>query len=251
MAPFHCLIFTEDTGQKSFDVVEGLVRKIFYLLGEGAAVELVRIEPGEERARRAMGFNGYQSTTPRDDHRRIDLAAAIVTQFLRVDMPRFVIVHVDGDRRWSERGTTPGGLCELQEIFERNIVRRVKEGLRQKGRPELIERLLYLIPFWSIEAWLYQNSAELQRLCRRDPRRHSRDAELLETWREEPSLLDEAERPKDRALTFQDGYNADLIETFPGRKVYDLDLSFAYCVDEFGRCRPLVAALQAIKYGPR
>jgi len=51
MSPFHCLILTEDTGQRSFDVVEGLARKIFHLLGEGAAVELVDIEPGEERAR--------------------------------------------------------------------------------------------------------------------------------------------------------------------------------------------------------
>lgn len=111
MSPFHCLILTEDSGQKSFVVVEGIARRMLRLLGEGAAVDLVEVEPGDERARRAMGFNGYRSTRPRDGHRRIDIAAAIVTQLLRDDMPRFVIVHVDGDCRWSERGPAPGAIC--------------------------------------------------------------------------------------------------------------------------------------------
>ncbi|HEY0136191.1 MAG TPA: hypothetical protein VGB85_19035 [Nannocystis sp.] len=247
-APFHCLVLTEDSGQKSFDVVEAVARKVLRLLGEGAAIDLVEVEPGDERARRAMGFNGYRSTKPRDDHRRIDIAAAIVTQLLREDMPRFVIMHVDGDRRWSERGRAPGPICELQGLFERNIVRRVREGLRQKGRPELLERLLYMIPFWSIEAWLYQNSTELQKIYSEDPRRHERDAELLAAWREDPSGLDEVERPKARAMTFQDGYNQRLARTFPGRKVYELGQSFTYSVDEFRRCEPLFVALQALKY---
>ena len=248
MAPFHCLILTEDSGQGSFEVVDGIARKMLHLLGDGAAIDLVRVEPGDERARRAMGFNGYRSTKPRDDHRRIDIAAAIVTQLLRDDMPRFVIVHVDGDRRWSERGPASGAICELQGLFERNIVRRVREGLRQKGRPERLERLLYIIPFWSIEAWLYQNSTELQKIYDEEPRRHERDAELLRKWREDPSDLDEVERPKARALTFQDGYNQRLAKTFPGRKVYDLGLSFTHSVDGLKRCEPLFVALKALKY---
>lgn len=246
----HILLLTEDTGQKSFDVVQGIVKKILHLLSEGSAIELVRFEPGDERARRGMGFNGFKSTSKHEYDKRVDLARAIVTQLLRVDMPRFVVVHVDGDRRWSERGEACG-VCENHAIFERHVVRRVRDSLEQRGQIALIERLLYTIPFYSIEAWLYQNSAELQKIVLENPRGHERVAALLKAWRDEPGCLDEVEQPKRQAATIQDNYNIRLMKTFPGRKVYDLGQSFAYCVDAFERCGPLFAALQAIKYVPR
>jgi hypothetical protein len=244
----HVLLLTESAGASGFPVLRELVKKMLHLVGEGAAIQRVEFERADEVARAAMGFNSYKSTHKRDHHKQIDLAAAIATWLLRNDRQPFAVVHVDGDRRWSERGAEDHTVCPNREIFERTIVRRVRELLHRQGHPERLERLLYAIPFWSTEAWTFQNSAELERLCAKHGQRHHADAELLRRWRENPAMLDEEEYPKDRACTIGDRYNFELAQSLPGRKLRDLGLSFSASVDGLERCTPLIETLRTLRH---
>ncbi|MBK9752987.1 MAG: hypothetical protein IPO88_05660 [Nannocystis sp.] len=248
MSALRLLLLTEDTGEQAFATQRALAEKMLHLVAEGCAIHQVRFEPGDERTRVGMGFNAYTSTNKDDYRKKVDLAGAIATHLLRDDIAGFVLIHIDGDRRWSERGADARSLCANRAKFETSIVSRVSETLHQKHRPELLERLLYAVPCWSIEAWLYQNSVELLAICAEHFPRHERDVELLREWRGDPARLDEEERPKDRAQTVQDRFNARLARSLPGRKVYDLGLSFAACVDGLKGCGALNVALESLRY---
>lgn len=244
---FAVLLLTEDSGERAFATFEALARKILHLLGEPCDLSRVVFERADERGRAAMGFNAYKSTSPRDHGKQLDLANAIATRLLRGDEV-FVFVHVDGDRRWSERGPTPP-LCDNQRLFEANVLRRVRAQLEQRGQLERLERLLYVLPFWSVEAWLYQNTAEALKICAEHDPRHERDLSRFQNWAAEPAAIDEVERPKHAAQTFQDRYNARLARSFPAGKAYSLGLSFAYTVDRMKASAPLTEALARVRHG--
>ena len=239
------LLLTEDTGGDASATQKTLAEKMLRLVAAGCAIERIDFATGDKPTRN--DFNAYKSTNKRDYHKKIDLAAAITTHLLRPDIQAFVFVHLDGDRRWSERGDTASTLCMNRSQFETNIVARIQEILRQKQRPELIERLLFVLPFYSVESWLYQNSVELAAICTEHHPHHERYASLLQSWREDPSCLDELEQPK-KASSLQDKYNARLAGSLPARKVYDLGLSFTATVDALKTCRPLITALETLRY---
>jgi len=242
------LLLTEDTGEHAFATQKALAAKILHLVAAGCAIQTIDFQPGDEPTRAGMGFNAYTSTSKRDHRKKVDLAGAIATHLLRDDITPFVLVHIDGDRRWADRGEDPLARCSNQQIFVDTIVPRVEAILAEKGRPALIERLRYILPFWSTEAWLYQNSTELAAICAEHAPRHERDAELLRRWRADPASLDAVVRPKSIATTLQDRYNARLARSLPARKVYDLGLSFAATVDELKACNPLTSALETLRY---
>lgn len=242
------LLLTEDTGEHAFATQKALTEKMLHLVAEGCAVRRIDFQPGDEPTRAGMGFNAYISTESRDYRKKIDLAGAIATHLLRDDITAFVLVHIDGDRNWTDRGEHPLARCSNQEIFVRTIVRPVEAILEQEGRPELIERLRYMLPFWSVEAWLYQNSVELAAICAEHAPRHERDANILRDWRSDPACLDSVVRPKATATTLQDRYNARLARSLPARKIYDLGLSFAATVDGLKACSVLTTALETLRY---
>lgn len=238
------LLLTEDSGEHAYKTFEALAWKILHLIGEGCDLSRVKLERADPRARAAMGFNAYKSTG--DYAKLVDLSGAIATRLLRGDEV-FVFVHVDGDRRWSERAPE-APLCDNQRLFETNVLARVRALLEQRRQLERLERLLYVIPFWSVEAWLYQSDAEALKICDEHAPRHDRDRPRFEAWAADPAQLDEVERPKRVAETFQDRYNTRLARSFPAGKLHRLGLSFAHTVDGLRQCRPLAAALASLRY---
>ena len=78
----------------------------------------------------------------------------------------FVLFHIDGDRTWTDRATS-----ENEAKFDKIVVARVRQLLQ--GRPgstaedaeARLSRLFPVMPFYSIEAWLYQHTAVAIRLC--------------------------------------------------------------------------------------
>lgn len=249
MGMLRCLLLTESNSNQGFATFRLLAEKMLYLLDAGAAIGSVVFERGDERARAAMGFNAYKSTKKQDYGKQADLADIIATALLRTDLPTFVLVHIDGDRRWSDRANN--NPLNNEAVFDRVIVRRVRAILEHRGRLDLLDRILHATPFWCTEAWLYQNSVELAKIAAQNAPRHDADAAILQLWRDSPRELDEVVRPKDATRTFKDKYNVELATTFPGRKVHELGLSFAACVDAMRKCSSLVTQLAALRHDRR
>ncbi|MCY1011916.1 hypothetical protein OV079_41515 [Nannocystis pusilla] len=222
------LLLTEDTGDDAHAVVKSLVEKMLFLVEPGLDSKRLKYPRADERARKGMGFNCYKSRSPRDYAKKLLLAEAIVTHLLRSEGSALVFVHVDGDRRWSERD--PEHLCENVYRFDEEILARVRAILDRHGRVDVIDRIIHVVPFWSVESWLFQNTEEALRILAETRPRYDEALARSEQWQRQPHLLDEQVRPKDE-VAFQAKYNRRLAETrFPARRVNELGLSFAAVV---------------------
>jgi hypothetical protein len=127
----------------------------------------------------------------------------------------------------------------------------IREGLREAllkqnrsedERNERLKRLRLLVPFYSIEAWLYQNTREAARRCEEEGCKQCRPK--LEEWAQGRASLDEVPRPKE-VLCLRDKYNAHLASSgFPADEVYAADASFAHAVEGLLDCSEFTSALE-------
>ncbi|QRN97235.1 hypothetical protein JRI60_51250 [Archangium violaceum] len=98
------------------------------------------------------------------------------------------------------------------------------------------------MPFYSIEAWLYQNTREARRLCEETGCKQCH--EKLAGWEQNRASLDEVIRPKGE-LCFQDTHNAHLASSgFPVREAFAAEASFTHAVEGLLECDELTTALE-------
>lgn len=242
-AQLSVLVLTEDNGGDAHAIVVAVARKLLLLLEPGLDVERISFSRADERARAGMGFNFYKSRNPRDHDKKVSLAQAIATHLLIADFSTAVFVHIDGDGPWSSHD--PEHLCDNVRCFNEDIRERVRALLVRRGCSERLDHLALLVPFWSIESWLFQNTRVALELCRKHHPRYARAVPLFEAWRDMPAALDEYERPKD-AVSFGSKFNRELAENeFPAGKLKRLGLSFTDTLERAGHpaLRRLLASL--------
>ncbi len=214
----RALVLTEDSGKQAHETIRGLLGCMLRLVEPGAVTHgprRVRLEPPDGPIRRRMSGTGWKS---RDQHQRVLLVRTIAAELLK---GHFVFVHIDGDRPWSERDRS-----ENRALYETRLRRSVRAMLRMM-RPDSADALLghlhLLMPFYSIEAWLYQNTAAAIRLCGR----HHEGAHIarFEAWAADRTRLDEIDKPK-AACCLGDTHNATLTRGYPSAAVFDAERSF-------------------------
>jgi hypothetical protein len=209
-------VFPEDNGKDAFDTLCKLL-----------SAALRRIEPhlDETRVRyeHGMSFHEfYRSTRPDDHGRKLTLARSIATHIALRHQPTVAVVHVDADLRWSDRDETH--LCDNLRRFKKEIGTRVAAHLRVDA--DQLDRLLFLVPFWSIESWLYQNTQEALAICAEHHPRYRDAAETFKRWRDAPDRLDDEVHPK-RQIYFGSKFNLRLAGGLPARRLEELGLSFS------------------------
>lgn len=239
------MVLTEDAAKDAYDTVRALAREMLKLLVPSVQTDRISFKPLEdENARRAMHANLWKSTRPLDQPSIRLLIRTIITELLKQD--GFVLYHIDGDRPWAEHASSDN----VHQFHER-MLRPIQDGLRYalgKQQPsestliERIKRLRLLVPFYSIEAWLYQNTREAIRLCAEEgcgqcpPR--------LEAWKLSRASLDEVPQPKE-TLCLRDRYNAHLAHSgFPSIEVFEAGASFSDAVTNLLDCTELLDALE-------
>lgn len=136
------------------------------------------------------------------------------------------------------------------ELFIESLRHDVETNLTQRGLPSdasavqsRLDRICAVTPFYSIEAWLYQNTTCARELCERGCGRH---LELIERWERDRGLLDELTRPK-QALCIGGRENAELAEGFTAAladALYELGKSFHETVERLERCPGIRDALR-------
>jgi hypothetical protein len=232
----NVLILSEDSGKDAFRVVSTLVRSMLRLVDSGTQTHRISFAPLEDgEARLAMYANNWRSSSPRYEQKVRSLARVIATGLSR----GFVFYHVDGDCRWSEAPS------KHEDVFERAVVRRVRNQLmsaRQSSEvDQMMSRLHLIIPFYSIEAWLYQNTKVAIAKCAEFDR--SQCVETFREWARDRAILDEVYKVKER-VCLRDRFNLDLASSsFPAIDVYDARASFNASIERLRISDQLRAAL--------
>jgi hypothetical protein len=161
--------------------------------------------------------------------RSIDLRNLI--QFIATELisGRVVLHHIDGDRPWSK---APGENAEKYEERVRRAVRRcLRERLSEADTEAHLARLVLWMPYYSVEAWLYQNLDEVERIAQGDAELMS----LVAQWRARPAQLEEALKPKDLHPRLGSRHNLWLAEQgWPAARVFGLSLSYRSAVGALG-----------------
>lgn len=269
VARLSVLVLSEDSGRGAHDTLASLARKMFLFIDPASQTQHIRFEPPEnEGARQALRGNLWKSREPRDQPKRRDLIGYIATK-ISEGPASFVLFHVDGDRPFSaveavsgvpgaERVMESENVEKFRQFIEREVLQFIEHRRRRAAEtprrspaslsappvPEM-QQLLLAVPYYSIEAWLFQNIDRARQLCLAHPRCGGAHLPLLEEWARDRGVLDEVDRPKER-LCFRDTHNPTLAGSgFPTEAVYDARKSFAETVDRLLECPMLLEALRS------
>jgi hypothetical protein len=243
--PGRCLsvlVLTEDSASDSHDVIATLTKKTFQMIVEGCQTHRIEFQPADALAKQAT--RGTQWKSARVD--RVSLVRTIANKLLEAEPQGFVVFHIDGDRSWRERSHSENH-ARFGQLIEQPV-RDLIHGLRgEAAADQAMERLFLLIPFYSIEAWLFQNLDRLRRLCQ--TQYAGRDLETVATWEADRGLLDEIWKPK-AAICVKAQHNVVLAEGFPADEAYGVGKSYTEVVDQMMVCAVLETALLATMHSP-
>lgn len=239
----NILLLSEDGSEHARPTLQALLEKMLRLVEGQYRDDGLRFEPPDEAAVAIVRGNMWKSTSPRDEIKVRALRRMLATR-LAEEPPGFVVFHIDGDRRWSERA-----LSENRAKFDKVIAEKVREvlaheqpGWTSDDLDRCMTRLIVLVPFYSIEAWAYQNIRRARELCTRH--HGGRHFDQFDEWERDRSAIDEIVKPKDVGC-LQSKYNRDLAENaFPARKAYDAHASFWATVEALEACDDLRDALR-------
>ena len=231
------LVFTEDGSKDALATIEALTKKLLRYIDPACETHRIRFEPGNEEAREILTANQFKN--PRHG-RRFQLYRYVATQ-LTIEN-RFIVHHVDADRTWGARDADPS---ENAAAIQRDIIDHVRKVLCERFSDEEIDRRLArffrLVPYWEIEAWLYQNTGQALCFCKDRPA--CRCAALLADWKSDRGLLDETRHPSD-LLCFGKHHNEALVQGFPTAEVVAAGKSLAAAVDAMFACDALLHAIE-------
>lgn len=231
------LVLTEDSGADGHATIIALLKRMLRLIAPEYQSHRLGVEPRDEAAQRAVRGTGWKSADPRVT----DMLRTIATKLGRDD--GFVFFHVDGDRPWRDRASS-----ENRAKFEgliRNRVRQLLAGRAVASSADTdrrIARLFLIVPFYSVEAWLYQHTEVALELCR--DHYQGRDVERFDAWRQDRASLEEVVQPKD-AVCLGATHNLALAgPRYPADEVYAAERSYTETVHTLLACDDLTALLQ-------
>jgi hypothetical protein len=243
------LLLSEDTATQAIPVGRALVGAALRLVYPGTRPTPDWFHPAidDPQVKGSLRGNRWKSTRPEDHTNKLRLFRTIATHLLTPD--GFVVFHVDGDRPWSERGTSENA-TKYQDIVVKGVRNQVASHLQRVGRRDELEermgRLFVLLPHYSIEAWLYQATEPAAQAC--VAAGCGRHVLLFRSWAADRHVLDEVDRPKSLTCPGSD-HNEQLARHFPAAAVAGVGKSFHHCVEQLGGSRPLREALASLQDG--
>jgi hypothetical protein len=242
------LVLTEDSGGNAYATVRALAKEMLKLLVPGVQTDRIGFSPlGNPAAEQAMNANCWKSTKPRYERSIRLLIRSLVTELLKPE--GFILYHIDGDQQWSARATSEN-VRKFKDLILQPVQRALDEELPARDPSasvsERMKRFRLLVPFYSIEAWLFQNTREAYRLC--IEKGCGKCQPKLDAWERNRASLDEVDQPKKNTadgLCLRDKYNAQLASTgFPAAQVYEAKASFTQAIDDLLDCDELTALLE-------
>lgn len=254
-APVRIVVLTEDTNKDARVTVEALVRRMLPLVVPNCRIhDCVTFLPTDPREQEAMHGEAWKSDKQIHREARVRLQRYIARRLC--EPQTFVVFHVDGDKPWQERHESDNKrkfdafivlVAQSADAGQRNVQRARQRPSTESNTlpvPDL-DNLIRLMPFYTLEAWLYQNIQGIVDICRRQHDGKHVDAACA--WEAVRHELDELVKP---AEYFRDCvakmHNHELATSgFPTQKAYDVRKSFFESVERMKACAKLVAALES------
>lgn len=233
------LISTEDGGKRATSVVESIVRKILGFLDPNFRSNRFQFVPSTDIAARS---NAWKCCTTGGYNEKIKFYRALATQVAQSGPHGFVVVHIDADTVWAKRAKS-----QNWQRFTNDLLIGVRQQLQAPGTIQnidaLMARVIPMIPHYSIEAWLYQNSKVAADAClKRNNLEHARQ---VNAWKANRGALDEVYKPKE-TLCIGSRLNESLAQGgFPTSEVYNAGKSFSLIVDRFREANGLIGAMES------
>jgi hypothetical protein len=237
------LVLTEDQGNDAHATVTEVVKRMLRLAVPGYQTHRLNFEPRDKEAQQAIRGARWKSTDARDQQALTELFRTITTRLLRGD--GFVFFHVDGDRPWSQRETSEN-VAKFTEIVRARVHQNMLYARRSPEEAERhLQRLFLIAPFYSIEAWAYQNTEVAVRLC--NALHQGRDVERFEAWKLDRAALDEVVNPK-KETCLRAGHNLELVGAgYPADEVFNAERSYGQCVLDLLNSVELMELLEKTK----
>jgi hypothetical protein len=246
------LVLGEDSADDAHETLVALARKILRLVDGYYDPQHIRFEPPPQEGKgvRLLRGNLWKSNKPEDYEARRYLIGYIATKLLEGERT-FVLYHIDGDRPWTERGESEN-VEKFRTFIETDVRQFVEHRRRQSGKPVTgglsLSQLLLMVPFHSIEAWLFQSTELGRRLCQEKETCRGEHVGLFDDWERERWRLDEIMTPK-KQVCFKSEHNHRLAESLDVDALYYVGKSFRDTADLFMKSAPLVEALAATRPG--
>lgn len=230
------MVLTEDSGADGLGTVREVTRLAARLAVPGLQTQKISWKPASERAARA---NLWKSKHSGAYKARVDLARRIANHLAGNDFA-LVVYHFDGDRTWGDRDSSENAR-RFSEI--ETAVVQLLQGALPDPEAACSTRLIRCVPYYSIEAWLFQNTEE----AATELSRRGRTAELarLQEWASDRAALDEVMAPK-KQLSLGNTHNLALAcRRYPAQEVHDARKSFFEFVQALRGCAPMFQATRA------
>jgi hypothetical protein len=242
------LVWSEDHAPDAHDTVRALAKKMLTLVDPVCRTNRVEFEPLNNAEARALKGAGWKSTRPRDLPKLVGLRRAIASKLIEstASVDGFVFFHIDGDTAWERQADSEqrAKFAELAAAVEQLVMADLARQGRGAETRAIMSRFRVLMPFHSIEAWLFQNTAELIRVCTASCGRH---VTLIQAWATNRAQLDELEdkqQPKSQVNCVRSDDRVALASNaYPAPAVYAVGKSYAAAVDNLRSCDDLRAAL--------
>ena len=245
------VLISEDGSQSSEAVLENVIKRTFvHCVDSETQTHRIEFRPlrdaklGEPALASAVCANSWKQ---KKSSVRVDIIGFI--RFLATNLgadfeiPRFVFMHFDGDCQWSNRAA-----CENRTKFFAEVLPKVEYLLKGKGLTDeaialSLARLKLIVPFYSIESWLYTSRAECITYCREV---YPEDAGCQTLFDEAQSSagFDEVLVIKEMAC-FGSRFNVNLAKLFPVADAYDHNCSYADFVNQLMKCAQITSALKS------
>ncbi len=233
------LVLTEDTGGESVATFRALLRRLVNFYDERGQPAL-EIRPGDRQTYPRVASNLWRAKNERSYEEIRTLCRGIATALA---LGNVVLFHTDADSTWAAYDG------RVTREFDEKIRRLTKYWLSdietREGRAEgwadiRIQRLIHVVPTWSIEAWTYQATGKARELCRAEY--GGRDVAKFDEWEFDRAALDEVEKPKDK-ICLKNRHNADLASAVPAADVVAVGKSFAHFVGSLRALSELAARM--------
>ncbi len=242
------LIWSEDHASDAHETVFAVAKKMLTLVDSRCQTNRIEPEPLDTEAARALKGAGWKSTNRRDLPKLVSLRRSIANKLVEstVSVSGFVFFHIDGDTAWERRADSeqPAKFAELAAAVEHLVAGHLASKGRSAETRAVMNRFRPLMPFHSIEAWLFQNTAELARVCAASCGRH---VTLIQGWATRREELDELEgehQPKKQVPCVRsDDRLALASKAYPAHAVHAINKSYTAAVDDLRACPDLCAAL--------
>ena len=250
------LLLTEDSGAEAFDTFQRLAKELLKQVDPSVQTqpEALAFEPVRSKeALQALHANVWKSDKKNDHGKQVELVRTLATQLLLEN--GWAFFHFDGDRAWADKDSSENVSKFKARVWEKVrllIQMKMEEHGKQGGKSPVstdtevrakqrMSRLKPVVPFYSIEAWLFQNTREGARLC--ETHYGGRDTEQFRKWEQDRAALDEVLKPKEQ-VCLGAKHNLELATNgFPAREAHAAGKSFSAVVQALSQDVELREAL--------